>query len=147
MLNQKNFRPMKSLKKILYLLLSSFFVLSCEKIEDISGAYRLDFNYGFAGPGITGTSEGSRPSITITQDEDIIQVDGNPGTIDSHNSISFSGDIVVDGTQHFLGNYDPSAGNITGSLTGTAVIDIFTGYSWEIYSVTITSGSCTLTPL
>ena len=148
MLNQKNLYHMKSIKVFLSLLTASLLVFSCSLgIEDIAGDYRLNFDVSFSGPGITGSSKGYINSVTVTQDEDIIQVSGNPGTIDKKEQVTFSGDIIMDGSQHLDGELDASSGEINGTLTGTMELEVFNGYSYQTYTVTITSGSCTLIPL
>lgn len=116
------------------------------ELADIAGDYLLEFDYSFSGTGISGTSEGSVSSVTITQSGTEIEVRGCDGSIDEDNEVEFSGDFISDGTHHFDGDYNPSTGIISGSLSGSIAIDVWNGLYMEAVIVTITSGTCTLTP-
>ncbi len=118
-----------------------------DEIENIAGNYFLEFDYTFSGSGVSGSSYGSISSVTITQSGNNIQVRGNPGTIDEENNVSFSGDFIDDGTQHFNGDYNPSTGVISGNLSGNIMIDVWNGLYFQSVSVNIISGTCTLSPL
>jgi hypothetical protein len=139
---------MKSIKSFLLLGVSFALLLSCSlKFTDIAGSYTLGYNYSFSGPGFTGnTYTTNGPTVVITQTDDIITVSGNPGTIDRDDNITLTGDIVESGSQTFTGSVNKDSGVITGNLSGTAQMDIWVGYNYQTYTVTITSGTCTLTP-
>lgn len=131
-------------------LVAFLLLFSCNKeepIENIAGEYSASFYFDFSGAGITGNSEGNISSLTITQTEGSIVVKGVPGSIDSNNNVTFSGDFLGDGVQNFTGSYNPSNGTISGSLNGTYEIDVWSGYSMQSVTVTISNGTCTLTPL
>jgi hypothetical protein len=149
MFNPINPRPMKSIKSILLLVVSFALLLSCSlKYTDIAGSYTLGYSYSFSGPGFTGnTYTTNGPTVVITQTDDIITVSSNPGTIDKDDNITITGDIVEAGNQTFNGSLNKDSGVITGTLSGTAQVDIWVGYNYQSYTVSITSGTCTLTPV
>jgi hypothetical protein len=138
---------MKSIRTLLFLVASAACIISCSlRYEDIAGEYQMHYNYYFSGSGFTGNTYNATTAITITQTDDIISVGGTPGTIDRDGNITITGDFLTDGTQIFSGSVDKSTGVISGTLSGSAEIDLWVGYYYSTFTVTITSGTLTLTP-
>ena len=125
----------------------TIYIIDIPEYENIAGKYFLEFEYSFSGGGMSGNSEGSITPVFINQTGNEIEVRNNPGTIDEDNNVTFSGHIIDNGTQHFEGTYNKTTKIISGSLSGTAIQSFWNGLFMQSVTVTISNGTCKLTPI
>ncbi|MBN2519677.1 MAG: cadherin repeat domain-containing protein [Bacteroidales bacterium] len=125
----------------------TIYVIDIAEYENIAGKYLLEFKYSFNEGGMSGNTEGTITPVFINQTGNEIEVRNNPGTIDEENNVTFSGHIIDNGTQQFEGTYNKTTKIILGTLSGTAIQSFWNGLFMQSVTVTISKGTCKLTPI